>query len=183
MHSPKQFASRRRNEDEPDNWHQRTQCYSNHVKLAFSLKLTAASVVPEGRLAILVHGAVAWPVRPIPDGVPIEFLRPTFNLLSVMFARLRYWPTLLGVWSHRIMVPAIIWDLGAFRVRSMGFATEEKGPSWRRASGTKNRTKGFKRHGSMRTPGLSRPRGSSAFFAARSASANSGGRWRSYHGR
>jgi hypothetical protein len=81
------------------------------VKLAFSL--TAASVVPEGRLAILVHGAVAWPVRPIPDGVPIEFLRPTF-LLSVMFARLRYWPTLLGVWSHRIMVPGTYGTWGPF---------------------------------------------------------------------
>jgi hypothetical protein len=41
----------------------------------------------------------------------------------------------------------------------------------------------LERHGSMRTPGLSRPCGSSAFFAARSASANSGGRCRSYHGR
>ncbi len=34
---------------------------------------------------------------------------------------------------------------------------------------------GLERHGSMRTPGLSRPCGSSAFFAARSVSANSGG--------
>ncbi len=41
----------------------------------------------------------------------------------------------------------------------------------------------LKRHGSISTPGLSRPCGSSAFFAARSAAANSGGRWRSYHGR
>jgi hypothetical protein len=34
----------------------------------------------------------------------------------------------------------------------------------------------------MRTPGLSRPCGSGAFFAARSASANSGGRCLSYYG-
>lgn len=38
-------------------------------------------------------------------------------------------------------------------------------------------------YGSIRTPGLRRPWGSSAFFAARSASAKRGGRWRSYHGR
>jgi hypothetical protein len=42
---------------------------------------------------------------------------------------------------------------------------------------------GLSGQGSMRTPGLSRPCGSSAFFAARSASANNGGRCRSYHGR
>ncbi len=41
----------------------------------------------------------------------------------------------------------------------------------------------LERHGSIRTPGLSRPCGSSAFFVARSASANSGGRCLSYHGR
>src|ERR671918_602568 len=41
----------------------------------------------------------------------------------------------------------------------------------------------LERHGSMRTPGLRRPCGSSAFFAARSASAKSGGRCLSYHGR
>ncbi len=37
--------------------------------------------------------------------------------------------------------------------------------------------------GSIRTPGFRRPFGSRAFFAARSAWANSSGRWRSYHGR
>lgn len=37
--------------------------------------------------------------------------------------------------------------------------------------------------GSISTPGLSSPCGSSAFLAARNAAANSGGRWRSYHGR
>ena len=38
-------------------------------------------------------------------------------------------------------------------------------------------------HGSMSTPGFMMPRGSSALFAAFSAAAKSGGRWRSYHGR
>jgi hypothetical protein len=87
------------------------------VKLVFSLKLTAASVMAEGRLAILVHGAVAWPIRPIPDGVPIEFLRPTFNLLTVIFARLRDWPTLQGVWSHRgaVFLALNDWEVGHFR--------------------------------------------------------------------
>src|SRR5206468_1508707 len=37
--------------------------------------------------------------------------------------------------------------------------------------------------GSIRTPGLSRPRGSTAAFAPRSAAANGSGRWRSYQGR
>ena len=38
-------------------------------------------------------------------------------------------------------------------------------------------------HGSTRTPGLRMPAGSTAAFAARSASANGAGRWRSYQGR
>src|SRR5205823_9820261 len=38
-------------------------------------------------------------------------------------------------------------------------------------------------HGSISTPGLSSPAGSTAALAARSASANGSGRWRSYHGR
>jgi len=37
--------------------------------------------------------------------------------------------------------------------------------------------------GSTRTPGFRMPAGSTAAFAARSASANGSGRWRSYHGR
>ena len=37
--------------------------------------------------------------------------------------------------------------------------------------------------GSIRTPGLRMPAGSTADFAARSAAANGSGRWRSYHGR
>ena len=37
--------------------------------------------------------------------------------------------------------------------------------------------------GSIRTPGLSRPRGSTAAFAPRRAAANGSGRWRSYQGR
>src|SRR5712672_2045502 len=38
-------------------------------------------------------------------------------------------------------------------------------------------------YGSMSTPGLSMPCGSSSLFAARSAAAKSPGRWRSYQGR
>jgi hypothetical protein len=38
-------------------------------------------------------------------------------------------------------------------------------------------------HGSISTPGLRIPVGSTAAFAARSASANASGRWRSYQGR
>jgi hypothetical protein len=49
----------------------------------------ASELWPAPPVSKKAYGAVAWPIKPIPDGVPIEFLRPTFNLLSVMFARLR----------------------------------------------------------------------------------------------